>query len=104
MENAPIAFAVVSLAGLSTMLGATVVFIPWLHKHASRKILAFSLAFASGIMIYISLVDIFPKATAGFGAAGVAEKYSSALTTVCFFAGIVAVLVRFCVPCLLQAL
>jgi zinc transporter, ZIP family len=103
MENAPIAFAVVSLAGLSTMLGATVVLLPWLHKYATRRILAISLAFASGVMIYISFVDIFPKATASFGAAGVAEKYCSLLATVCFFAGIVAVLVRFCVPYLLPA-
>lgn len=95
MENAPIAFAAVVGAGLSTVLGAAVVFTPGLHKYASRKVLAISLSFASGVMIYVSFVEIFRKSVASFAKAGLTDQVGRAITTVCFFAGIVAIWVRF---------
>ena len=45
---------------------AAVVFFPSLANLAKPHVLAISLAFASGIMIYISLVDIYTKAISGY--------------------------------------
>ena len=45
---------------------AAVVFFPSLANLAKPHVLAISLAFASGIMVYISLVDIYTKAIVGY--------------------------------------
>ncbi|HHX56966.1 MAG TPA: zinc transporter ZupT, partial [Clostridiales bacterium] len=46
-------------AGLSTVLGALIVFI---SKGKSEKMLSISLGFAGGIMISVSFTDLFPNA------------------------------------------
>lgn len=81
------AFLLVTGAGLCTALGASVVFFPSLANLAKPHVLAISLAFASGIMVYISLVDIYTKAIVGFIDAGYDEGKSFIYATLSFFAG-----------------
>lgn len=49
------------LAGLSTVIGAFIVFF---SKSENKKLITFSLAFSAGVMITISFTDLFPTAEA----------------------------------------
>ncbi|AQQ70591.1 Zinc transporter ZupT [Limihaloglobus sulfuriphilus] len=53
------AFGLTLFAGLSTSVGAAIAFFA---KHTNTKLLTGSLGFSAGVMIYISLVEIFFKA------------------------------------------
>lgn len=86
-ENVGIALALVFGAGASTGLGAAVVFFPSIVKLASQRVLAASLGFSAGVMIYVSFVEIFGKSTDGFVDAG-HEKYGYTYATLCFFGGV----------------
>ena len=91
-----LAFLVVVLAGLSTGIGAAVVFFPKFVKYATRRVLASALAISAGVMIYVSFVEIFVKAVNSFDEhlissyddgekrSGVANLYA----TLSFFAGV----------------
>ena len=60
METAAIRALILSLcAGMSTLLGALVVMV--IKK--SEKLVSISLGFAAGIMISVSLTDLYPNAT-----------------------------------------
>jgi len=61
------AFILVIAAGLATGIGASVVFFPKLASLANRKVLAIALGLAAGVMLYISLVDIYGKSIEGYG-------------------------------------
>jgi len=78
------AFALTLFAGLATGVGSIIGF---LHKKFNPKFLAASLGFSAGVMIYVSLVEIFFKAkeslTIEFG-----EKTGYWYTIFGFFAGI----------------
>jgi ZIP family zinc transporter len=92
-DNVGVAFALVFGAGLSTALGATVVFVPSLVKFASRRVLAASLAFSAGVMTYVSFIRIFRKSNKSFEDAGFDEDKAYFCATLCFFAGVVFMLV-----------
>lgn len=47
------------VAGLSTVLGAFIVFI---SKSENKRLISFALAFSAGVMITISFTDLFPSA------------------------------------------
>ncbi len=53
------AFTLTLLAGLSTGIGSCIAF---LAKHTNKKFLSVSLGFSAGVMIYVSMIEIFPKA------------------------------------------
>lgn len=55
-------FLLTLAAGLSTIIGAASVFTPCVTSHASM-FLAGSLALASGVMMYVSLVEVLPEAS-----------------------------------------
>lgn len=57
MEKILPSFILTSLAGLSTIIGYFIIFI----KGDKKKIISFSLAFASGIMLTISITDLIPS-------------------------------------------
>ena len=65
-DNVGLAFVAVIAAGLSTSVGAAIVFFPKLVKLASQRVLASSLAISAGVMTYVSFVEIFQKAIGGF--------------------------------------
>ena len=47
------------LAGLSTVIGAFIVFF---SKSSNKKLITFALAFSAGVMITISFTDLYPSA------------------------------------------
>lgn len=92
-DNVGIALALVCGAGGSTAIGAAVVFFPSIVKLASKRVLAGSLGFSAGVMTYVSFVEIFTKSRTSFEDAGHDEDKAYLYATVCFFAGVVSMLV-----------
>lgn len=78
------AFGLTILAGLSTGIGSALAFYT---KQTNHKFLSAALGFSAGVMIYVSLVEIFAKAKDSliveFG-----QKIGYSLTTLAFFGGI----------------
>merc|ERR1719251_679310 len=66
MNEVAQAFILVIAAGAATALGSAVVFFPALAALANRKVLAGSLGLAAGVMLYVSLVDIYSKSIDGY--------------------------------------
>jgi len=93
MDNAPMAFALVCGAGAATGIGASVVFFPRLVMLTNERVLAGSLGIASGVMIYVSFVEILFKSLGAFEDAGYAEDAAFNLATLTFFAGVFVMLV-----------
>eukprot|EP01084_Bolivina_argentea_P253249 425332_1 len=62
-ENIALAFALTCAAGLSTTIGATLSFC---IRPSLTSILPISLAFSSGIMIYVSFVEILSEGLHSF--------------------------------------
>lgn len=88
MDNSIIiAFFVTMLAGLSTGIGSCIAF---LTKHTNKKFLSISLGFSAGVMIYVSMIEIFVKAkdllTVQLGL-----KMGNFITVVSFFGGMLLI-------------
>ena len=92
-ENLGVAFGLVIGAGAATGVGAAVVFVPALVRLASRKTLAAALGLSAGVMTYVSFVEIFAKSSGAFVDAGHDEDKAYILATLCFFAGVVLMVV-----------
>ncbi|HHX73013.1 MAG TPA: zinc transporter ZupT [Clostridiales bacterium] len=81
------AFLLTAVAGLSTGIGSAIAFFA---KKTSTKFLSISLGFSAGVMIYVSMVDIFFKANALFvGVYG--EKGGMLATVLSFFGGMLII-------------
>jgi len=89
LDNVGLAFGLVTAAGLSTAIGAAAVFERRVVKLASKPVLAAGLGFSAGVMIYVSFVEIFGKASLAFEVAGYEKKAAYCFGTICFFAGMV---------------
>ncbi len=83
MDNLMIAFGLTLFAGLSTGIGSLIAF---LAKTTNRGFLSFSLGFSAGVMIYVSLVEIFVKAKDSFVSA-LGEVTGNWMTICAFFSG-----------------
>jgi len=59
MNNIMIAFLLTLLSGLSTGIGSIIAFFA---KRTNKRFLSVSLGFSAGVMIYVSLIEIFQKA------------------------------------------
>jgi len=59
MENAFFAFAITLFAGLCTGIGSLIAFF---NKKSNPKFLSVSLGFSAGVMIYVSMVELFFQA------------------------------------------
>jgi len=57
MSNITIAFILTFIAGISTMLGSILIF----FKDKRGVVLKYSLSFASGVMICVSIIDLIPE-------------------------------------------
>lgn len=83
-ENILIAFGLTVFAGLSTGVGSAIAFFV---RKPTPRFLAASLGFSGGVMIYVSFIEIFPKARDAlltvFGERGAAWAVAAG-----FFAGI----------------
>jgi len=83
-ENILFAFGLTVFAGLATGIGSLMSF---LSKKFNPKFLAGSLGFSAGVMIYVSLVEIFAKAKDSLTAAH-GLKAGNIYTVIAFFSGI----------------
>jgi zinc transporter, ZIP family len=92
-DNVGVAFALVIGAGASTCIGASVVFFPCLVQLASKKTLAGGLGLSAGVMSYVSFVEIFNKSLLSFADAGFEHGDAYLYATLCFFGGVVAMVV-----------
>lgn len=83
-ENIIYAFLLTLFAGLATGIGSALAFFT---KRTDKRILAIALGFSAGVMIYVSLVELFPEARIALG-----EEYGEVtgywLTVAAFFLGI----------------
>ena len=59
MGNIMFAFMLTLIAGLSTGVGSLIAFFA---KKTNKKFLSISLGFSAGVMIYVSMIEIFVKA------------------------------------------
>lgn len=94
-ENVGVAFGLVIGAGAATAIGASVVFFPALVKLASRRVLAGALGLSAGVMTYVSFVEIFQKSFGSFQDAEHSEEMAYVYATLCFFGGVVTMMVRY---------
>ena len=63
-ENAGLAFLLTVIAGLSTGIGSTIAFI---FKKPNIRILCFSLGLSTGVMLYVSFIELLPDAIQEIG-------------------------------------
>lgn len=81
------AFALTLLAGLSTGIGSLIAVFA---KRTDRNWLSVTMGFSAGVMLYVSFIDIFPKAlehlTVSFG-----ETRANWYTVLAFFGGMLLV-------------
>ena len=81
------AFSLTLFAGLSTGIGSALAFFT---KKTNTRFLTASLGFSAGVMIYVSMIEIFVKARDSLGnAAGDSKGYL--ITTFAFFCGILLI-------------
>ena len=84
LNNVLFAFGLTLLAGLSTGIGSALAFYT---KQTNKKFLSVALGFSAGVMIYVSMIEIFAKSRAALEAVhGPTVGYWVA--TLSFFAGI----------------
>lgn len=86
-SNLLIAIALTSFAGISTGIGSVLAFF---SKKTNRTMMAITLGFSAGVMIYVSFMEIIPKAIIFLeetNSTGLAKIY----VTIGFFSGILIV-------------
>jgi len=94
-ENAGVAFLMVTAAGMSTSIGAAMVFCDGWVAQTNKAMLGASLGFSAGVMLYVSFVEIFQKSVADFTDCECLWESSEGpegpayiMATICFFSGI----------------
>ena len=87
MGNVGIAFLLTLLAGLATGIGGLVALF---SKSANNKFLSVSLGFSAGVMIYISMVEILPRAIETISA-GHGSKTGILVAALAFFGGMLLI-------------
>ena len=58
MNNVALAFFLTLIAGLSTGIGSVIALV---SKTTNTKFLSISLGFSAGVMIYVSMIEIFAE-------------------------------------------
>lgn len=79
-----VAFGLTVFAGLATGIGSGIAF--WARRNNVR-LLAWALAFSAGVMLYVSFMEILPKATASLARA-LGEGRAGWWATIGFFGGL----------------
>lgn len=83
------AFGLTLFAGLSTGIGSTIAFVA---RTTNTRFLSISLGFSAGVMIYVSMVEIFFKAKDSL-VESMGERGGYWLTVAAFFAGVLMIAV-----------
>lgn len=86
-NNIIFAFGLTLFAGLSTGIGSLIGF---LSKEFNPRFLAVSLGFSAGVMIYVSLVEIFVKAKDSLSIS-LGDRMGYVFTVIAFFTGIAVI-------------
>lgn len=81
------AFGLTLFAGLATGVGS---FLAFFSKQTNKKFLSGSLGFSAGVMIYVSMIEVFVKARTAL-ASQLGETTGYWYTTAAFFVGIVLI-------------
>lgn len=87
MNNVLFAFLITLFAGLSTGIGSLIAFFA---KTTNTKFLSLALGFSAGVMIYVSMIEIFFKAEEGLILA-LGENLGSLVTVLSFFGGMLLI-------------
>lgn len=87
MNSLLFAFGLTMFAGLSTGIGSSLAFFT---KQTNTKFLSISLGFSAGVMIYVSLIEIFAKAKASL-ILELGERNGYWATVAAFFGGILII-------------
>lgn len=87
MEQVIFAFLLTLFAGLATGIGSLFAFVA---KKTNTKFLAISLGFSAGVMIYVSMIEIFQKAKSTLELA-LGEKSAAWITVISFFGGMLLI-------------
>ena len=82
-EQTIIAFLMTLFAGLSTGIGSLIAFV---CRHTNRKFLSVSLGFSAGVMIYVSMIEIFVEAQDSL-VSEMGLRMGSTVTVIAFFGG-----------------
>jgi Predicted divalent heavy-metal cations transporter len=88
-NNVLYAFMLTIIAGLSTGIGSCISFFT---KKTSKKFLSLCLGFSAGVMIYVSMVEIFAKAQASLKNE-LGTRLGSWITVISFFSGMLVIAV-----------
>lgn len=83
-----LAFGLTAFAGLSTGIGSAIAFFA---KQTNYRFLSVATGFSAGVMLYVSFVEILPKAAESLGGSN-GKASGNWWATVAFFAGIVIIL------------
>ncbi|WP_062351284.1 zinc transporter ZupT [Bacillus kwashiorkori] len=86
-DNVLLAFGLTLVAGLATGIGSLLAFFT---SSTNTKFLSFALGFSAGVMIYVSMIDIFPKAQESLVKALGLER-GSWFTVIGFFGGMLLI-------------
>mgnify|MGYP001539563749 FL=1 len=89
MDTIFYAFLLTLLAGLSTGIG---ILIALLAKRTNRRFLSVSLGFSAGVMVYVSMIEIFAKAQSAL-TAQLGQRPGSWATVAAFFGGMLFIAV-----------
>ena len=89
MDTIFYAFLLTLLAGLSTGIGSLIAL---LAKRTNRRFLSVSLGFSAGVMIYVSMIEIFAKAQSAL-TAQLGQRPGSWATVLAFFGGMLFIAV-----------
>ena len=92
-SNVIVAFLITLFAGLATGIGSLIAF---LAKGTNKKFLSISLGFSAGVMIYVSMIEIFTKAKDSLIIA-LGNKQGNYVTVIAFFVGmfLIAIIDKF---------
>lgn len=83
VNNVLLAFGLTLFAGLATGIGSALAFFT---KKTNTKFLSISLGFSAGVMIYVSMIEIFVKAQDAL-TSELGTKLGSWVTVIAFFCG-----------------
>ncbi len=87
MDNVILAFGMTVIAGLCTGIGSLIAFT---SKSTNKVFLSVSLGFSAGVMIYVSMIEIFVKAQDSL-VVELGEKNGAIVTVIAFFGGMLLI-------------
>jgi ZIP family zinc transporter len=87
MNNVFLAFFLTLIAGISTGIGSVIALV---SKTTNKKFLSVSLGFSAGVMIYVSMVEIFSEAKLSLSNF-LGEKTGTLITFIAFIGGMVLI-------------